>query len=282
MDNSNAGGKEHNNMKTYTMMTRALALTAVLSVSCMALAMKKTGPDMTLEQLTRNADEVVVGNVVKQQTEMIGNRFETNYTIQVHDTLKTRSGLSAGREFTMTLPGGAMTTPPLTQYVSGVPYMVEGEEVVLFLDQPAAPRATARAIDPRLVGNIPNSLRVVGWNQGRFSVITDPDTGEKLVTRINLEDFGLMNTSADTRRVLEALQKKQIPRIKRQLLRQQTSASAVRAKDPLELGPEDLKKLTVEERQLYADQVRRTREPGGIPVQSFETFKQQVMQFSNQ
>lgn len=260
---------------------RAAVITAALSMSCAAFAVRMTAPNMNMEQLTDSADEIVIGNVVKAQTEVIDRRFETNYTIQVHDTLKTRSGLAAGGEFIMTLPGGALTSPPLTQYVGGIPYMVEGEEVVLFLRQPANPPSATRSVNSQSAGNLSSSFTVVGWNQGRFSVVADPQSGEQLVTRMNLEDYGLMNTAEDTREILKAVREKQLRLVKRQVVPKQGAASTTRQKDPLELTPVDQSKLTVEQRQQAAENMQRRRERGGIPVQSLDSFRQQVLEFVN-
>jgi hypothetical protein len=270
-------------MRTYGFAVRCAALALALVLPVSGYALLKTRPPMDMQQLTKAADEIVVGTVLTEKTIIVGKRFETNYTVQVSDTLKSGTGsLAPGRQFTMTLPGGSLTTPPLTQYATGVPYMVKGEDVVLFLRQPTGAKAPTRAIDPRMQGNLQSSYSIVGWNEGRFSIFTDKDTGEKLVTRVNLEDFGLMNTSKDTQMLLQALKDKKLPTVRRALLNEKGSASATREKDPLELTGVDQTKLTVEQRQTQAQTILQQRQRKGIPAQTYDSFVEQVRRAANQ
>lgn len=267
-------------MNTYKKLIETAAVAvAIFALPMSASALRVTGTPMDMQQLTRSADEVVVGTVVEENAVIIGQRIETNYTIQVNESVKTRSGdLAPGRPLTITLPGGSLTTPPITQYVTGTPYMSKGEEVVLFLAQPKQ-RAVTRAIDPELEGNLRDSYRVVGYNQGRFSVVRDQESGERLVTRFNLSDFGLANTSRDTRKILDGIEQGKLPVVRRSILQESTVPTVSRDKDPLEVTIEDQANLTVEERKRMAETFRQQRANSnnrGLAVQEYDSFIQQV------
>lgn len=265
-------------MSSYAKIVRLTALSGLLALPMGAFALQMTKPPMDAQQLTRAADEVVIGNVVDEQTTVVDRRFETNYTIRVDQNLKTRSGQTgAGQQITLTLPGGALTTPPLTQYVTGAPYMTRGEDVVLFLRQ-SAPQQNSRSASAGS-GNLGSSFRVVGWNQGRFSVLKDPATGEQVVARLNLEDYGLMNTSTDVRRVLDAVENKELPLVRHSLLQEPAAVMETRERDPLEVTPKDQKNISANERQRQAKTLQQSRERKGIPAQSLQSFTDQIRQF---
>lgn len=279
MHNQTVSGKGISVMNTHGNMLKMAAVTAALiALPAWGYALQMTGTPMDVQQLTRSADEVLVGHVLEEETVAIGRRIETNYTIQVNENVKSRSrDMAPGQRFTLTLPGGSLESPPITQYVTGTPYLVEGEEVVLFLRRPDQ-RSATRAIDPSEEGGLRNTYRVVGYNQGRFSVLRDQESGDRMVTRVNLSDFGLANTSKDMKRVLKGIEEQKLPVIRQSLLPQTGSAAATRAKDPLEVTPVDETALTVEQRQQRAEATKRQRQRKAIPVEAFDSFMQQVRQ----
>jgi len=267
-------------MSSYAKIVRLTALSGLLALPMGAFALQMTKPPMDAQQLTHAADEVVIGNVVDEETTVVERRFETRYTVRVDQNLKSRSGQAgAGQQITLTLPGGALTTPPLTQYVTGVPYMAKGEDVVLFLREPQQPRGTRSA--RASAGSLNSSYRVVGWNQGRFSVLKDPNSGEQVVARLNLEDYGLMNTGSDVRRILDAIHDRELPLVRRSLLQEPGGVVETRERDPLEVTGRDQQKITANERQRQAKNLQQTRERKGIPVQSLSSFTDQIRQFAD-
>jgi len=257
-----------------------LAMFAV-SAHLSAFALMRAAEPMDIQQLTRNADEIVVGHVVSEETAVVGNRLQTNYKILVNENLRGRNpDMTSGREFAMTLPGGTLTTPPLAQYVSGMPYMVKGEDVVLFLKKPA-PLATSRAVDPAVDGNLRTSYQILGYDQGRFSVITDRKSGRKMVTRLNLENYGLLNTRKDLNSTLDALSQNQIPMVPGNVVRQPGTPAVPADKDPLEATAADVLKLTKEQRKAARENTERIMRMRGVPAQNLDTFREQVVRYAN-
>lgn len=284
IDKTKAGCKERELMKMCTLGTKIAVVALAVGLPVAAHATRMLKPPMTMEQLTQKSDAIVMGNVVEEQTVVVGKRLETNYTIQVNEALKTRSGdFQPGREFRMTMPGGELTTPPIAQVMSGIPYLAKGEEVCLFLYDADASAAAlpARSASP-LAGNVSGGYKVVGWNQGRFSVLTDKDSGEKFVTRLNMDSYGLMGTSKEMRQMLKELQEKKIRTIKRNLVLDNDGAGTVRAKDPLEVTGQDKQTLTAGERQRQAAANQAALDRRGVPVQTLESFRQQIQQYVNQ
>ena len=276
-------------MKTMKKLAFATGLFFSLFAGGVSHALIMTNPSMSLEQLTKSADDIVIGNVVSVEPRVVGKSFETSYQIQVSESLKSGNGSksAAGNVITMTLPGAALTTPPLTQYVSGVPYMAKGENVLLFLKSSAKPEPEqlkgARSLKDVNVPLVPSSAKVVGWNQGRFSLVTDPSTGEKMVTRINLESYGMMNSGRDTAEILSSLESNRLKLVKREaLLRAADQASAARSKDPLEMTNKDAQNLKVEKSLQRGSAINEARERGGIPAQTLNSFKSDINKFVNQ
>lgn len=276
-------------MGHYRQIITAAGCIAVMAISTAGFGLSQRNPAQSVEQMSKDADEIVIGNVVTGETKLVGRHFETDYHVEVHENLKnTSANLPQGKTFTLTLPGGAMTTPPLTQYVSGVPYLAPGEEVFLFLREPADPQTVAgrstSAPPPATTpsgGKLSSTYNIIGWNQGRFNVLTRPGTGEKLVTRINLENYGLMNTSSEMRHVLNDIATSGIPLLDMQVARDEDLAAATRAKDPLEMTTTDTKKLKVEQAVQRAEGFKAIRQRGGIPVQNLDEFKAQVQAYAN-
>ena len=276
-------------MNTMKKLAFATGLFVSLFAGSVSHALIMTNPSMSLEQLTRSADDIVIGSVVAVEPRVIGKSFETSYQIQISENLKGgKSGKSAaGNVITMTLPGAALTTPPLTQYVSGVPYMAQGENVLLFLKSSAKPEPEqlkgSRSLKDVKVPLVPSSAKVVGWNQGRFSLVTDPSTGARMVTRINLESYGMMNSGRETAEILSSLESNRLKMVKRDsLLREKDQAGAARSKDPLEMTSRDAQSLKMEKSLQRGSAINEARERGGIPVQSLDSFKSDINKFVNQ
>lgn len=257
----------------------------VAFLSCVNLgsALTMKNASMSLEQLTHESDDIVIGNVTTEEPRVIGRSFETAYKVEVSENLKSATGsLKPGKTFIMTLPGASLTTPPITQYVSGVPYMGKGEKVLLFLknSKNAQPSESAARASARL-STLPSSPKVIGWNQGRFSVFTNPETGKPVVARVNLENYGLLNSGADVNRLLEAAKTQQIKLIEQKIVRSADIAGDSRTKDPLEVTPADAKNLKVETAAQQGDVVKNMRQRGGLAVQDLDAFKREVQQYVN-
>lgn len=158
---------------------------------------------LSLEDLVRKADVILIGKCVDKQCEFVAGHIETRVKIQTSEYLKGR--LAA--EFTLTLLGGELSSPiPLGQYVQGMPQFYKGEEVLLFLETRQIPEQQKKINDlllrPDLPENykqslsrstLPNSPTVVGLWQGKWTILTDKLTGEKRVSRFRMEDLGFVH-----------------------------------------------------------------------------------------
>lgn len=93
------------------------------------------------------------------------------------------------------------------QHVGGSASMIPGEEVLLFAEAYrtnnlllAQSGGAARTLKQA------GSLMIVGRSQGRFSILTNPKTGQKHVSRLNLDADGLVANEATVRARLNQTQ----------------------------------------------------------------------------
>ncbi len=119
---------------------------------------------MDLAELCDSSPRIVSGRVVAVRSEWTPNHSEviTWVTVQVTEDFKGDGG---GR-VTVATPGGAVGG--LRRVVDGAPTFVVGEEAVLFFNA-ASPSG---------------ACTVRGGAQGKFDIVTDPETGERLVQRM--------------------------------------------------------------------------------------------------
>lgn len=145
-------------------MTRLPFVTAlsagVLSAGSAASAVLER---MTLEDLARSADLVVVGTVVSRTSHYDAppraDRIVTDVVVRVDRPVRGE----AGSEVVVTTPGGEVDG--LGQIVTGAPVLRPGEQVVLFLrTDPAGPPATG--VSPAVPRRV-----IVGLSQGLFVVV---------------------------------------------------------------------------------------------------------------
>lgn len=119
-------------------------------------------------------------------------------------------GSARGQILASQLPGASPTAQApdvgISQYVGGAANMIVGEEVLLFT-------RTAR-VQPGVVrqgglssGVKEGSLIIVGRTYGRYSVLTDPNSGEKFVTRVGVEGRGVVPNDAAVRGFLNTQQR---------------------------------------------------------------------------
>lgn len=141
-------------------------------------------PFLELEHLTDISDLIVQVKVVAVESGWNSSRsgLRTRVTLEVQKVLH---GASGGETLSIELPGGYLPEENLRQVIPGIPRFAIGEEAVVFL------RNDADLICP-----------VVGWIQGKFSILTEPGSNRKLVS----------DTLGKTRRYLE--RKGQIGKVK--------------------------------------------------------------------
>lgn len=127
-----------------------VALTAWVGVASATVVVK-----LDVEAMTTMAQEVVVGRVEARQSRWEGGRIVTDVGVRV--ALPIYGSSAQGERLQFQTLGGRVGD--LAQVVSGSPSFSVGEEVVLFLARSKADRP----------------LQVVGFSQGRFSLVEGQD-----------------------------------------------------------------------------------------------------------
>jgi hypothetical protein len=177
---------------------------AVVAYAMPSRALTRQGKPATLEDMTRQSDSVLIGQCKSKKVNVVGRHFETDYEVEVGEMLKGK-GHAPGEKIRLTVMGGELTTPPITQMLQYQPHMFEGEEVALFLEEKplqVSPQLAARANPQSKLHTTP---RVVGMADGKFSVFTDTASGKKKLTRVNLEDYGYVHQDRALQRILRAV-----------------------------------------------------------------------------
>lgn len=141
---------------------RCLALTLVLSFALSAApAWATTARALSNRAMTEAAALILTGRCLEVRSAWEGRTLVTLATVEVTDVLKG----DAPARVTVTLPGGIDATRrfPVAMTYAGAPQMMVGENVFLFLGRDGA---------------IGSDLTVVGFSQGKFSVVADPESGQ--------------------------------------------------------------------------------------------------------
>lgn len=141
------------------MIRRILALIPI----CLLVPLAATASTMLaldLGQLTRAADEVVVGEVIGLQAEPIRGGIITRVTVRVEAAVAGRAG--EGDELEIVVPGGEFDG--IGMLVHGAPRLVHGRQYLLFLRRHAP------------------EYQVVGMAQGAWPLRRASDTGRLMVT----------------------------------------------------------------------------------------------------
>lgn len=140
---------------------------------------------LTLDELVKRADIIVVANCDERETSWTNQNLVTHYTLRPSEFMKGYYDLNKDGQFEIEELGGVLKNPPIRQQVAGEANIKKGEEVLLFLkqNQKKFPDKTAED-DPRLLASQKiDGLRIVGMAQGRFTVVEHPESGEKIVTK---------------------------------------------------------------------------------------------------
>jgi hypothetical protein len=158
------------------------ALAAALSLAVAAGVSATTLKPVTEETLTRDAETIVVGTVAASRAEWIGNTLVTSVAVDVAETLKGEPE----RRVEVLLPGGidARRAVPVAVRYPGAPTLVQGENVVLFLDSTALK---------------PEAHVIAGFSQGKYTLSAGAD-GAKSVQRATTGD---RSDGVSDRRTLE-------------------------------------------------------------------------------
>ncbi len=116
---------------------------------------------LDFKQVTGKATVIARGRIVALDSQWATERqgIETIVTVQVAAYLKG----DLGPQLTFKVPGGKIGR--FRSVTVGAPVFQQGEEVILFLGAAG-----------------PSMPRVIGFNQGVYRVVTDPQSGVRLVT----------------------------------------------------------------------------------------------------
>jgi hypothetical protein len=139
----------------------AAALIAALSTPASAT----TAVRLSNDAMAAAADIIAVGTAIDVQAAWEGRTLVTVVTLKVNESLKG----NAGATLSVALPGGvdANRRVPVAMTYAGAPSIAIGEEVFVFLSRDE---------------DVQSGLTVVGFSQGKFSIVTDP-AGNRFVSR---------------------------------------------------------------------------------------------------
>jgi hypothetical protein len=128
----------------------------VLSLALAPTAQSTTLVKMSTEQMTARATDIVIGVCTDARSVWVGRTLVTLATISVSESLKG----AAQPALTVVLPGGvdAARAVPVAVMYPGAPVIAARDNVMLFLERGAP---------------VANGLRVVGFSQGKFSIVRD-------------------------------------------------------------------------------------------------------------
>jgi hypothetical protein len=164
---------------------RALAAVVLVSAGLLraAPAFAESARVLGLDEMVGAADEIVVGQVERSETRWQGKLIVTVSTVRVDETLKGQPG----SRIEVTELGGTAVHPvigaPVTMTVSGQANLLEGENVLLFVEQKR-----------------PSLRQVVGAEQGKFVIRDNAASGAPGVPvgpkRLRVERRGESSTLA--------------------------------------------------------------------------------------
>ncbi|MBN1901089.1 hypothetical protein JW926_07170 [Candidatus Sumerlaeota bacterium] len=146
------------------------------------------------KELANLADVVVVGQVSSKEARWVGRHIETTVSVRAKEYWKGNLGDS----FELTQMGGEVQRPlPIAMKADGAPEFFMGEQVILFLENPKPnpnpnPNSKVKnALPPD--SKLPNSCKVVGWAQGKYTIIRDSKTNQDKIIRLGMEDMTVLS-----------------------------------------------------------------------------------------
>lgn len=173
---------------------KSLLLPALMLCCGAVFADQATTATANIRQLTQSGESVVIGKCIGKATAMVGHNIETTYDFEVSESLK--GPRKAGSKLKLVVLGGKHPLYAIAQHVPQQAHLYKGEEAALFLKepQPGAAKAVSKA---RAGSGLPDSVKVVGGWQGKYSVFTDAaDGGKRKLVRFNLENYGYAHSDS--------------------------------------------------------------------------------------
>jgi len=174
---------------------------------------------VTLEYQVQNSDVIVRGTCVDTATTFSNRHFVTTYKIAVRKYLKAPGKMSVETHpvILVSQVGGRVSRPiPIEESSPETAVIYAGEDVVLFLRSPESIPAAIRTNYQKHVaeGRLQPSPLMTNYQLttayiSKLSVIRDRKTGAEMVTRLNLDRYGILPSEEAQRKYVEALQSNQ-------------------------------------------------------------------------
>jgi hypothetical protein len=139
---------------------------------------------LSFDQLVEKSDHIFIADCVKKEVVFIQGRIITRYCLKPTEFLKGSPRLNQAGEIEMEELGGDLPGPvPVSQVTPIMANFQEGEEILLFTHDPMLRKEKGKTPVRMRSAISPQSLRIMGGTQGRFSVLRHPETGRKMVSR---------------------------------------------------------------------------------------------------
>lgn len=148
-----------------------------------------------LDELVDKSDNIFVATCAEKSVAFKNGAMVTKYKLKVSENLKGQA--KTGKDGTMEMEeiGGVSPKPyfPVTSYIRGMANIAPREEVLLFTANPTF-NPKLQALNTKTAVST-SSPRIVGRDQGRFTIVRHPETGERLVSSVALEPLpGALHT----------------------------------------------------------------------------------------
>lgn len=179
-------------------LTFGIPVTCLLALAAVGLAPRRaealTEVRLSLEELVAYSEQIVVAVCDRRESEFRGGLIVTTYGFRTTEIWKGSMKTDQSGVFEIDSLGGSVEAGPIAlgSVVPGTSPILPGEEVLLFtsaVPQPEPGAATATGGAPAIR---PGTYYPTSLSQGRYSVLTHPDSGEKFVVQTSrASDMGL-------------------------------------------------------------------------------------------
>lgn len=169
------------------------------------LAPALTLRNMTMDDVIQSSEAIFVATCEGKRSEFRSGNILTIYTLRPTEFWKGAISTNRVGTFEMEDVGGTVgTTVRMSQFVGGSASLVPGEEALLFTEKyKPSPTLASTGVKPLFT---PGNPMIIGRVMGRFSVLTEPSTGEKYVIRPSLESAGVIPNDQSMRQYLNKQQ----------------------------------------------------------------------------
>lgn len=140
------------------------------------------GPRVPFDDLVAKSDQIFTATCTERESVLQNGVIVTRYKLRPKEFWKGSAKLNKAGEIEFEEIGGQIEKPiPVGTTATGMADFSVGEDVLLFT---RTPNDKARSGKPKGREILKaGSLRIVGRDQGRFSVFKHPETGEPIVAR---------------------------------------------------------------------------------------------------